>query len=212
MKRLVVMALAFCVPGLACWYPLDRQILIPGQVYSGVNSQPPGSWNAVPEESWYPGAEWWYFKANAGALITIWGERQSGHFDMAFWVLGGAFLPDSRPWSNWAHDSWAGFMQPTKISALGSTFDTSYPAFIYFADNEDPPNLAGPFGDPRAVFIAPEFGWYTVVVTNAFSGAGPPNPYRIFIEGAIHVPEPPAFALAGLGVFMLALLRRLRSN
>lgn len=143
--------------------------LFPGVPVSGINNQPPLSGDEP------IGANYFYFFANAGDPIVVYGNRQAGHYDMAFWVFLGLF---------------------TDTDQFGLDFDFSDPGFIDFGDDEDPPYILGPFGDPRVTFVAPVTGYYTVAVTNYFSDDGPPNPFTLTFN---IVPEPGTFCLLGLG-------------
>lgn len=152
--------------------------LSPGVPFPGVNLQPPFS-EEIPV-----GANYISFFANFGDIVTLFGDRQAGHYDMAFWVFQGLF---------------------SDTSQFGATFDTGDPGYIAAADDEDPANIPGPFKDPRSVFTAPVTGFYTVAVTNYASSAGPPNPFTVTglnIQPPQSIPEPASvvlFAMAVLG-------------
>ncbi len=161
---------------------------LPVGTTGGVNTQTGGnSDNPV-------GANYFYFVANAGDPINLFGDRLVGAYDMSFWVLQGLFAD---------------------TDDFGGAFDSLSPAFVDFGDDQDPPNIAGPFGDPHVSFIASTTGAYTVAVTNFASSGQPPYPFNLTLEGSTAtvaaVPEPSTFALFGAGAIACALMRRRRS-
>jgi hypothetical protein len=187
MRRFLMAAAAtVLVAGSALAVPITyQQPLIPAgaQNVQGVNNQAPGNQdNPV-------GATYHYFFATAGSAVTINGDREAGHYDMSWWVFEGTF---------------------GDTNDFGASFDGGDSGFIAFGDDQDPPNIPGPFGDPRTVFVAPSTGFYTIAVTNFLSGqGGPPNPYNIDIIGNANVPEPASMALfGGLAVVGIAGIRR----
>jgi hypothetical protein len=131
------------------------------------------------------GATYHYFYAQAGSLVTLNGNRERGPYDMSFGI-------------------WQGTYADTNDLAF---FDAN---FIAFGDDEDAPNIPGPFGDPRSSFIAPTNGFYTVAVTNFLSSdGGTVNPYNLDIIGNANTPEPASMALfGGIAVAGIAGLRR----
>lgn len=171
---------SFLVVGLfAC--AQAAPIVYNGQLFDGVpvvgvTTQP----NANPSNP--VGAQYYFFFANAGDPITIFGDRLDGGFDMSFWVLSGLY-------------------------ADTNDFGGSFPggaAFSDFGDDEDFPNIPGPFGDPRSIFNAPFTGFYTVAVTNFLSSGSPPFDFRLQANGVSLVPEPASIAgwglIGGLGL------------
>ena len=151
----------------------------PGAVVTGTISQPAGNpSNPV-------GAEYYSFFAVAGTSVTIIGDRLDGGYDMSMWILSGLF---------------------GDTDVFGGAFDASDAPFTLFADDEDPPNIAGPFGDPRAAFIAPITGFYTVAVTNFLSSGNGPFDFQLTAIGT--VPEPGTLALLGLAVAAFGFVRR----
>lgn len=146
-----------------------------GVAVAGVNTQSAGS------SSNPIGANYYSFFANAGDNVTVFGDRQAGHYDMSFWVFRGTYTDTNQ-------------------------FGPSFPGLqagnlIGFGDDQDPPNLPGPFGDPRINFIAPTTGLYTVAVTNFLSSSGPPNPFTLQVNG--NTPEPASLAVFGLGMLVM---------
>jgi hypothetical protein len=73
--------------------------------------------------------------------------------------------------------------------------------FIAYDDDEDLPNIVGPFGDPHFGPSILPAGIYTLAVTNFLSSAGPPNPFVINATGV--TPEPASIMvwslIAGIG-------------
>lgn len=181
MKKTILAAVAaLAVAGSANAAPITYLgTLSPGVPVVEVNTQGAGnSSNPV-------GADYWGFYADAGDNVTVFGDRLAGHYDMSFWILFGAF---------------------TDTNQFGGSFGGDS-AFEDFGDDEDAPNIPGPFGDPRSVFVAPFSGFYTVAVTNFLSSQGPPNPYRLQADG-VNVPEPLTLSLLGLGLAAAAARRR----
>ncbi len=134
------------------------------------------------------GAEYWQFFATAGATVDLFGDRLTGSYDMSFVVLNGTF---------------------SDTSVFGGNL-TGVSNFIAFGDDQDAPNLPGPFGDPHVIFTAPTTGYYTVAVTDFGSNAAPPFNYRLQGNGISTVPEPASLLLVGTGFLGLAM--RLRSR
>ncbi|MCC6421502.1 MAG: PEP-CTERM sorting domain-containing protein [Gemmataceae bacterium] len=126
------------------------------------------------------GANYHFFFATAGSAITVNGDRLEGHYDMSWWIFSGKFAD---------------------TNDFGVSFDSGDAPFSNFGDDEDLPNIGGPFGDPRSVFIAPTTGFYTIAVTNFLSGTDPTNPntnpYNIDIQGNVASPEPSSLILFG---------------
>jgi hypothetical protein len=183
-RAFALVVAAALLPALASATPITYvATLQDGVTETGVNSQAPGG-QVDPE-----GAVYYRFFADAGSLVDIFADRLVGHYDPAFWIFQGLFAD---------------------TAAFGGSFDAGDPGFIDFGDDEDAPNVAGPFGDPHSVFVAPVSGWYTVAVVNFASSAGPPNPFEITATGIenVNVPEPGTVLLLGAGLAGLAVLRR----
>lgn len=180
-KSLLAAVAALAVAGPAIAAPISYiGTLQPGTPVVEVNTQGAGnSTNPV-------GADYWGFYADAGGAITVIGDRLAGHYDMSFWIFAGQFAD---------------------TNDFGASFGVGDAGFIHFGDDQDPPNIAGPFGDPRSAFVAPVSGFYTIAVTNFLSSAGPPNPYQLEARG-VNVPEPLTLSLVGLGLAGVAMRRR----
>lgn len=130
--------------------------------------------------------DWWYFYAETGNAVSIVIDRLTGDIDPA----------------SSAH--FAGAVLPGDTAPMLTVFD--FPAgtvFMGSGDDNDPPNVPGPFGDPNYGFVATGTGWHTVAVAN-FLGTPGPGEYQIVVRGI--TPEPGSLALLSVG--LLALARR----
>jgi hypothetical protein len=182
----LALAGALLVTSAAQAVPIIYDTLFDGVTESDVNTQPAG----VPSEP--DGAYYYSFAATAGSLIELEIDRESGHYDASAWVLFGTF---------------------GDTDDFGAAFDAGDSSFVIFTDDEDPPALPGPFGDPHVIFLAPSTGLYTVAVTNFLSSAGPPNPFNITVTGIVDpsaVPEPASMAIWGLLTVGLVGVRKYR--
>jgi len=180
--RSLLPVLVLCSAFCASAVPIVyADVLSDGVLVTGSISQPNGDpFNPV-------GAVYYAFYANAGASVTVTGRRLSGPYDMFFWVLQGLFADT---------DVFGG-----NLSSLG---------YIAFGDDELPPNIPGPFGDPQVSFTAPATGYYTVAVTNLASDGTPPYDFNLVATGisTAAIPEPATTVLAAVGLLVLALTRR----
>lgn len=130
---------------------------------SGVGALPPSS--TVQDAT---GADYWSFWATAGDIITVNVARLDGELDPAMFVYGGYYFDTTDP----------GLASGNILSGGSKLID--------FGDDENPPAVPGPWGDPESTFVAPETGWYTVAVTSFLSGAVPPDgdyDYSVSITG-----------------------------
>ena len=143
-------------------------------------------------------ADYWRFWATAGDNVTVLVERVDSALDPSQWIYSGLYSDTTDP----------------LLAGPDHMFDATS-TFIDVADDEmsDP----GPVGDPRAAFIAPLTGWYTVAVTEFLSGGLPTDDgdydYEITVRGntGSPVPEPTLLALLICGACGVTLSRRRKS-
>lgn len=174
-----MIALVLVWPAAGVASPITYTDLVSGIPVFGVNTQPSSSQNDP------VGANYYRFLAGAGSSVEVVGDRLDGHFDMAFWIFSGSF---------------------GDTNAFGAAFDVSDSSFARFGDDEDAPNLPGPYGDPHESFIAPTTGWYTVAVTNYLSSSNANSDFRLVVD----VPEPGSLLLLVVGVSGIAVASRRR--
>lgn len=133
-------------------------------------------------ESW----DWYRFFAEAGNFVNIEVDRLTGDID----PVSSSF-----------------FGEPEDTDPMVTIFDTPAGAvFVASGDDDDPPNVPGPFGDPNYSFNIANTGWYATAVGNYLGEPNGPGEYDITITG--QTPEPATISLFALGG--LALLRRRR--
>lgn len=183
MKRLLGAALVLSLSSAALAVPITYR----GELASGVpasGSIPlPADGNGVDNpETWH----WYAFYAQAGDSVTIIVDRTSAGIDPA---------------------SSAFFGLPSDTDPMISLFDTPAGALLMGSgDDNDPPNVGGPFGDPNYTVSITDTGWHSVVVGNFLGLTDDPGNYDITVRG--QTPEP---ATAGLmGLIGMVLARRFR--
>jgi len=166
-------------------------VLTNGVTVTGTNTQPAGSFdNPI-------GANYYSFIATAGDSIDIFADRLVGAYDPVFWVFAGVFADTDE-----------------FLGGDNAGFDFADLGFVDFGDDEDAPNIAGPFLDPHVVFVALTAGSYTVAVTNGTSDPSAPlntYPFELTKSGA-SVPEPSTFAVLGIAAIgmTIGVVRRSR--
>jgi hypothetical protein len=185
MKRILCswLALAIAAPLLAAPIVYQGQLsnAVPSVGNIPLNADGLGYDNP---EDW----DWWYLYAEAGNVATVEINRLVSTIDPA----------------SSAHRVIAGL--PTDTNPMVTIFESpAGTTLLAFGDDEDPPAVTGPFGDPHYSFPATTTGFYTIAVANYAGGTpGAPGDYEIIVTGI--TPEPASFALLGLGA--LALIRR----
>jgi len=120
-------------------------------------------------------ADYWIFWATAGDSVTVIVDRVDGALDPAQWIFGGIYFDTADP----------------GLTSDGITLGTDL-KFIDFGDDERPPAVPGPWGDPESSFLAPTTGWYTVAVTSFLSGPVPTDgdyDYGITVRGNTGIPD-----------------------
>lgn len=194
MRRLFGMLAVVALSGAA-----DAQVATLGDLTSGAPGvgtiTTPGNTIAIGTASAWG---FWTFSANAGDAINIEVDRTTGPLDPASSVVFGN-------------------ANGLAFAALTGTsiFDWSGPglsANIASGDDNDPPAIPGPFGDPNYGFVAADTGVYTVAVGSFASGTMPAGGYgySIIVTGST-VPAPGALALLGLAGMVSSRRRRARA-
>jgi hypothetical protein len=178
----------------------SAQVVISGDLTSGLPSignitPSPGDADGI-DLADAPHWDFWTFSANAGDAINIEVDRLLGGLDPVSSVVFGN----------------AGGLAFGSLTGT-SIFDWSGPglsANIAQGDDDDPPALPGPFGDPNYGFVAASTGVYTVAVGSFLSTLPfPPTgyPYSIVVTGST-VPAPGALALLGVAGLVVGGRRR----
>ena len=146
------------------------------------------------------GAQYYSLYAAAGTMVNVVGARLEGTYDMAFWVFRGLFMD---------------------TNDFGGEFSYTAPPFVTIGDDENAPNVPGPYGDPNTRFFAGTAGFYTIAVANFVSGD--PGSDGLFdfrlvafdIQNTPNVqavPAPAVLALMGLGLVLLVFAHRRLSS
>ena len=139
-------------------------------------------------------ADYWQFTLTEAAQVTITGHRLEGGLDAAFWLFRGTFADTDQ---------------------FGGNLGTGPIAELDFGDDELPPAIAGPFGDPFSSLQLPE-GTYTIAFVSYLNSGNGPWGYCLELNGPAtncsdrQVPIPATLALLGLGVGTIGMVRRLR--
>lgn len=132
-------------------------------------------------------SDYWRFFGTAGQTVTITGRRLEGDHDPAFYLFAGLFA---------------------------DTDDVNFAVSLASGDDELPPALPGPFGDPRVIITLPVTGDYTVVFQDFLSGPDTGDDGLFKYQLVLTVPEPGTLVLVAtglIGVLGLAWCRRARS-
>jgi hypothetical protein len=136
-------------------------------------------------------AQYYYFTANGGDSVVVFGDRLEAAYDMSFWLFFGLFADTNQ---------------------FGVSFDSLDSTFAFFGDDQDSPNISGGlWGDPRFSGTVPFSGYYTVAVTNYISAPSGDGFYdfRLQADGvSSSVPEPATMLLLGSGLIALWVFRK----
>lgn len=146
----------------------------------------------VPGDNTSSPSNWTYFSFDgvAGEQVFITGRRVNGELDVAFGVWDG-LEADTSDYFDIFSDS------------LNFTL-------IAFADDELPPAVPGPFGDPTASFTLPITGSYSVAFTS-FLSADPTAPFDFTVQREVPGPLPALGAAAAFG-FSRKLRKRIKGG
>lgn len=125
----------------------------------------------------------WDFSGNAGDKVEVIVRRLVGGLDPAFGI-------------------WFGI--ESDVNDYSSIFeDSANTSLVASADDELPPAISGPFGDPRASFILDQTGIYTIAVASYESESSGDLPYSIAFS-TTPIPTPALLpGLIGMGVAAL---------
>lgn len=137
------------------------------------------------------GVDFWSFTGNAGDTIILDGDRTNGALDLAMSLYFGFGGTEEN------------FNQTASFDGL---------TFITSADDNQSPNLPGPFGDPFIMIVLGQSGTFTVAIGGFASGASTaPYTYQLsYVRRA--VPEPISLGLVVLGLAALGNARRQRAK
>jgi len=135
----------------------------------------------------------WNFQGTEGSTVHLVGLRLDGELDLAFSLYSGLTTADE--------------------GAFLNTSDFGGLTWLAAADDELPPYLPGPYGDPALVyFTLPATGWYTVAVGGFASDGEGPYGYELAMVSdppdINNVPVPAAVWLLGSGLLGLLGLKR----
>ncbi len=183
MKRMLAAALFVAVAAPALAVPINYLAELSNGVPVAGSIPLNADGNGVDNpEDW----DWYRFYAEAGNVVTVTVRRTTAGIDPA----SSAYLG-----------------LPADTNPMTTVFDTPAGATLMGqGDDNLPPNVPGPFGDPEYVFVAPSDGHYSVVVANFLGLFNDPGNYNITVRGI--TPEPTSALLLGLAGLITA--RRFR--
>lgn len=172
--------------GLSCAAAVAAPVTYEGTLFDDqVNAGSVGGF------SWYldqgAGVDLWRFFAVAGSTVTLSAARLNGNLDPAMSVYLGLTTAD--------------------ISSFRSSNDWGGLTYLAYFDDENAPNIPGPFGDPGGALAITTTGWYTVAVGGG-SGSSDAGPYGYQIAAEGTVPEPTSVLLVAIGLGCLVGTRR----